>query len=532
MATAVEDVGVRKPKNELDSAKIGRKSNKKNRRSHYVPKFCCFRSDFDSPSIDTKNEDGSIDMVSASAGKHRTPSHLIIMVNGILGSAKDWGYAAKQFLKAYPEDVVVHCSEENSSTLTFDGVDVMGGRLAKEVLSAIERYPDVRKISFIGHSLGGLIARYAIARLYGRNCLQLFSNENGGLGNYGSTKSFLEEDYKDKVAGLEPINFITLASPHLGSRGHKQVPMFCGIHTLEKVARQTSGLLGRTGKHLFLTDSDDGKPPLLLRMVNDYDDLPFISALQSFKRRIVYANVHFDNIVGWSTASLCHPKELRERRRHLSRNDKYRHIVNVETENSVNALDGYPSESIIDDWKTFDTEAMMEVMLRGLTKLNWERVDVKFNGNKQRLFAHCTIQVTRYWNQSNGADVIQHMVDNFLLSRPLVISMAFLLISSLTQEILLAEGRLMTEAIWIVKEGRENMTMARSLIGSRPPRCERRCRGCGHCEAIQVPISPQLKLKPARSHSAPTTQFSRGDDLSNYMPMSWKCKCGHFIFNP
>lgn len=26
-----------------------------------------------------------------------------------------------------------------------------------------------------------------------------------------------------KIAGLEPINFITSATPHLGSRGHKQV---------------------------------------------------------------------------------------------------------------------------------------------------------------------------------------------------------------------------------------------------------------------------------------------------------------------
>lgn len=26
-----------------------------------------------------------------------------------------------------------------------------------------------------------------------------------------------------RIAGLEPMNFITFASPHLGSRGHKQV---------------------------------------------------------------------------------------------------------------------------------------------------------------------------------------------------------------------------------------------------------------------------------------------------------------------
>jgi len=29
--------------------------------------------------------------------------------------------------------------------------------------------------------------------------------------------------YEGKIAGLEPINFITSATPHLGCRGHKQV---------------------------------------------------------------------------------------------------------------------------------------------------------------------------------------------------------------------------------------------------------------------------------------------------------------------
>ncbi|GAB4839250.1 hypothetical protein Ancab_028777 [Ancistrocladus abbreviatus] len=395
---------------------IRKKKKKKKNGLRYAPKFSCFRSDFDSPSIETKNDDGSVDMVSASiAEQPRTPSHLIVTVNGIIGSAEDWRYAAKQFLKAYPEDVIVHCSERNYSTLTFDGVDVMGERLADEVLSVIERHPYVRKISFISHSLGGLISRYAIAKLYGRKCMSRYSNCNGEYGHDESSEAVLEEEYKGKIAGLEPMNFITSATPHLGSRGHKQVPMFCGIHLLEKFARPTSGLLGRTGKHLFLTDHDNGRPPLLLRMVNDFEDLPFISALQSFRRRVAYANVRFDSLVGWSTSSLRHPNEL-PKRRHLSRNDRYRHIVNVEAATpSANQQELYSLESIINGWKKFNTKAMMEVMLRGLTKLSWERVDVKFNGSKQILLAHGSIQVTRYRSYSSGVDVIQHMVDNFLL---------------------------------------------------------------------------------------------------------------------
>ncbi|KAM1624884.1 hypothetical protein ACFX2K_023025 [Malus domestica] len=94
------------------------------------------------------------------------PEHLVIMVNRIIGSASDWRYAADQFVKKLPDKVIVHRNECSSSRLTFDGVDLMGERLAEEVLAVIRKRFEVRKISFVAHSLGGLVARYAIGRLY------------------------------------------------------------------------------------------------------------------------------------------------------------------------------------------------------------------------------------------------------------------------------------------------------------------------------------------------------------------------------
>jgi triacylglycerol esterase/lipase EstA (alpha/beta hydrolase family) len=64
----------------------------------------------------------------------------------------------------------------------------------------------MRKISFIAYSIGGLVARYAIGRLYNAP-----ENEADGVGT---------------ICGLMALNFITLASPHLGSIGHKQVSTF------------------------------------------------------------------------------------------------------------------------------------------------------------------------------------------------------------------------------------------------------------------------------------------------------------------
>jgi len=67
---------------------------------------------------------------------------------------------------------------------------------------------------------------------------------------------------------------------------------------MEKVAcRVVHWIFRRTGKHLFLTDDDEGQPPLLQRMVEDHGDLYFISALRAFKRRVVYANADCDRIL-------------------------------------------------------------------------------------------------------------------------------------------------------------------------------------------------------------------------------------------
>ncbi|KAL8199639.1 hypothetical protein R6Q57_013207 [Mikania cordata] len=73
------------------------------------------------------------------------------------------------------------------------------------------------------------------------------------------------------------------------------------------------------------------------------------------------------------------------------------------------------------------------------------------------------------------------------------------------------------------------------IIGSRPPRCEKRyCINCGHCVAVQVPIVPKSigTTQQASSTTPKTIMDSRSDDLSNYKPMCWKCKCGDFMFDP
>jgi triacylglycerol esterase/lipase EstA (alpha/beta hydrolase family) len=71
----------------------------------------------------------------------------------------------------------------------------------------------LKYISIVAHSLGGLIARYAIGQLYRAPVGHLSSN---GL----DTEAPQEQA---TVFGLQPINFITIATPHFGSRGNWQV---------------------------------------------------------------------------------------------------------------------------------------------------------------------------------------------------------------------------------------------------------------------------------------------------------------------
>lgn len=58
------------------------------------------------------------------------------------------------------------------------------------------------------------MARFAIGRLY-----RAPQNEN----YLDSTANTCEDGLRGSIAGLGPMNFVTVATPHLGSRGNKQV---------------------------------------------------------------------------------------------------------------------------------------------------------------------------------------------------------------------------------------------------------------------------------------------------------------------
>lgn len=86
-----------------------------------------------------------------------------------------------------------------------------------QVRQVVQRRRNLKKISFVAHSLGGLVTRYAIGKLY-----EPAMNENSSL-DTGNLSNEQDIPGAGKIAGLEPINFIASATPHLGSRWNKQV---------------------------------------------------------------------------------------------------------------------------------------------------------------------------------------------------------------------------------------------------------------------------------------------------------------------
>ncbi|XP_057544494.1 uncharacterized protein LOC130823762 isoform X1 [Amaranthus tricolor] len=356
---------------------------------------------------------GSLASSSVAFGE-RGPDHLLVLVHGILASPSDWTYFEVELKKRLGRNFLIYASSSNTFTKTFRGIDGAGKRLADEVQQIVNKTESLKKISFLAHSLGGLFARYAVG--------MLFTPSNLDDGNLDDTSATGLSTKHGLIAGLQPINFITLASPHLGVRGRKQLPFLFGLPFLEKLALPLAPVFaGRTGSQLFLTDGKPNRAPLLLKMATDCEDGKFISALAAFKCRIIYANVSFDHMVGWRTSSIRREDELpRPPQRSL---DGYKHVVDVEycppvssekpnfapeVAKAKEAAQTEPSDHNTVEYH----ELVEEEMIRGLQRLGWKKVDVSFHSALWPFFAHNNIHVKNEWFHNAGSGVVKHVADS------------------------------------------------------------------------------------------------------------------------
>ncbi|KGO71834.1 hypothetical protein PITC_028370 [Penicillium italicum] len=200
--------------------------------------------------------------------------HLCVLVHGLWGNPSHLDFIASALRDRYSDDgLYILCPETNSGNYTYDGIEVGGERMVHEIEETLESLAEkgqkITKISVIGYSLGGLVARYAIGLLNARGWL-------------------------DK---LEPMNFTTFATPHVGVRaplkGYKDwIFNVLGPRTISA-----------SGRQMWLMDSfrDTGRP--LLAVLADPESI-FIAGLKKFRQRSVYANIVNDRLVLFYTSGL------------------------------------------------------------------------------------------------------------------------------------------------------------------------------------------------------------------------------------
>ena len=132
------------------------------------------------------------------------------------GNPSHLSYLASSLRDKYSvEKLHILVSKTNSDTFTYDGIDLGAERVTQEIEIYIEGLEkegnEIKKLSVVGYSLGGLVARYAIGLLY--------------------SKGWFER--------IKPVNFTTFATPHLGVKTpllgfQYTVFNFLGSRTLSK----------------------------------------------------------------------------------------------------------------------------------------------------------------------------------------------------------------------------------------------------------------------------------------------------------
>lgn len=140
----------------------------------------------------------------------------------------------------------------------------------EDTLEALEKAGQrITKISFVGYSLGGLVVRYAVGLLHHRG-------------------------WFDRI---EPVNFTTFASPHLGVR----TPLI-GYHN-QFWNVMGARMLSTSGRQLFTVDDFRGTGRPLLAILADPSSI-FMQALARFKHRSLYTNIVNDRSAVYYTTGI------------------------------------------------------------------------------------------------------------------------------------------------------------------------------------------------------------------------------------
>ncbi|CAI4051391.1 hypothetical protein SKDZ_15G2100 [Saccharomyces kudriavzevii ZP591] len=209
--------------------------------------------------------------------------HLFVLIHGLWGNYKHMesmrAMLSTTLKKDKAEDDMVYfLPKENAMFKTFDGIEIIGYRTLIEVCEFIRDYEDgkITKISVMGYSQGGLVARFMIGKML--------------------------TEFKELFEDIEPQLFITMATPHLGVEFYNPMDITYKSVLYATLRAFGSTILGKSGRELFIANSSND---ILVKLSQD----EYFEALSLFKWRVAFANVKNDRTVAFYTAFItnCDP---------------------------------------------------------------------------------------------------------------------------------------------------------------------------------------------------------------------------------
>jgi predicted alpha/beta hydrolase family esterase len=214
--------------------------------------------------------------------RNNKESHLIILVHGFQGNSEDLRLLRNNLLAIYPAAIFLSSTcNENESDMNIED---QGLKLANEVTSYIENYfetDEIKRVSFIGHSLGGIIIRASLPYL---------------------------EELKDKL-----YTYMSLSSPHLGYLYSPKFLVSAGMWVLKKWKKSESL------KELSMSDANTMEESYLFRLSE-------ISKLEWFKN-IVLVSSFQDSYVAFESARMQFRKEENTEKPSSAKNKVYEQMA-------------------------------------------------------------------------------------------------------------------------------------------------------------------------------------------------------------
>jgi hypothetical protein len=253
--------------------------------------------------------------------------HVFVLVHGFQGSAFDVRLIKNNISMLRP-DALFLCSNSNEQETEGD-IEEMGRRLSDEVYRFIRDWcpgNSLARISFIGHSLGGLIIRSALPHLH---------------------------TIKDKMH-----LYISFSSPHLGYMQNSSKLVNAGIWVLKKLKKS------HCLKQLSMTDNPNPRQTLLYKLsqlegMEWFSHVALVSSWQDQYAPFESARIETSSRIMSQSNGIIYGEMVRNIIHRVSCDTLYRLDVNFKIEgSSIDSLIGRAAHILM-----IENQALMKILI-------------------------------------------------------------------------------------------------------------------------------------------------------------------------